>query len=243
MGRQRTGCAQWSPAKSTWLAILTLDGGGRKPVEMTGLPPHDAACTCTPKAPCEARAKAIAMVARYAKRAKDGGAVSADSRHTCEEFFDAWEASRDARGLRCMTRDRGRWRKWLSPHLGTRPIAEVTTRELEVLVASLDADVRAGKLAWKTAIHAWSLVTKMFDDAVRSKDLSLRMRSDNPAKLVRGPDRGPNRASAFLFPRDLSPLLACPTVPEWRRRIYAFATAFRAFPALRAFYARCTWAK
>ncbi len=111
----------------------------------------------------------------------------------------------------------------LAKHLDTKAISGVTTRDLENIVTALDRDVRAKKLSWKTAIHVWGLLTKLFDDACRSKDVALRARTDNPAKSVRGPDRGHDLASAFLFPAELIQLAACGLVPEWRRRLYVFA--------------------
>jgi hypothetical protein len=46
------------------------------------------------------------------------------------------------------------------------------------------------RLALKTAGNVWVLVTKMFDDAVNAKAREHRVRSDNPASGVRGPERG-----------------------------------------------------
>jgi hypothetical protein len=49
--------------------------------------------------------------------------------------------------------------------LGHLPIKDITRRELEPLVASLDAKVRVGKLSWRSALNTWTLVAKLFDDA------------------------------------------------------------------------------
>jgi integrase len=163
------------------------------------------------------------MAARLAKRALLTGAVPETSAETCDEYFDRWVRERERRGLRSTSSDCARWKKWISPHFGAKPIAAVTTRDLETFVASLDDAVRRSKLSWKTAVHVWGLVTKMMDDARRSKDLSLRVRSDNPAREVRGPDRGHDKASAFLFPTEITMLLECVAVPLFRRRIYALA--------------------
>lgn len=215
MGRQATGCAQWSESKGTWVAWITLKGGKRWPTPMTslGLSPHEPGCACTPKAPCAARAAAIAQAALVSRRARDRGAVDAVSEETCDDYFDRWVRERERRGLRSTSSDCGRWKKWIAPHLGPKAMAAVTTRDLETFVATLDDAVRRAKLSWKTAIHVWGLVTKMFDDARRSKDLSLRVREDNPAREVRGPDRGHDKASAFLFPTELDALTARPPSP------------------------------
>jgi integrase len=224
MGRQATGCAQWDKSKGMWVAWITLADKSRKPVPMAGLKlaPHAAGCPCRPKEPCDARRAAIVMASLMSKRARATGAVDVLSQETCDEYFGRWNDAREA-FIVTTADERGRWKKWLSPHVGTKPIASVTKRDLELLVSALDKDVRLGKLAWKTAIHAWGTCTKLFDDAARGKDLTLRCLETNPARDVRGPDRGHDRASAFLFPAELLTLLSCETVPLGRRRLYALA--------------------
>jgi hypothetical protein len=96
MSRKRTGCAIWDSKKDTWVALLTVGQKGsasRVPVPMVGLEPHGE-CPCTPKAPCDVRARAIAVAATYARRAVARGAVSAVSVETASEYFDRWSTSR-----------------------------------------------------------------------------------------------------------------------------------------------------
>lgn len=223
MGRPATGCAQWRDGK--WLAILSV-GAKRVPVEMPGLEPHPEGCACTVKAPCEVRAGATRQAAIVAKRARDRGALlpGDEGGETCGAYFIRWIAARKREGIVTTRDDEGRWRKWLEARLASRAIRGVTTRDLELLVQAIDKDVRAGKLAWRTSLHVWGLVTKMFDDACRSKDVGMRVRSDNPATNVRGPDRGPDKASAFLFPSEVTRLAACALVLQYRRRLYVFAS-------------------
>jgi len=116
-------------------------------------------------------------------------------------------------GLVTVSDDRGRFSKWIAPQLGTLEMGRVVARDLETFVSKLDANVRAGALSWKTAIHVWGLLTKLFD-AHRSKDLALRVRKDNPARDVRGPDRGDDRAGAYLFPVELAALLSCEKIGQ-----------------------------
>ncbi len=95
---------------------------------------------------------------------------------------------------------------------------------LEGLVEKLDAKVRAGAIAWKTAIHSWGLVTRMFADASGAKRRDLRVREDNPAAGVHGPDRGARRAKVYLYPEEFLQLVACPDVPLRWRRMFALTT-------------------
>ena len=69
----------------------------------------------------------------------------------------------------------------------------------------------------------WGLVTKLFDDAHRGKPRAFQVREDNPARDVRGPDRGQRPAKQFLYPTELSQLLACAEVPVQCRELYAVA--------------------
>jgi integrase len=106
------------------------------------------------------------------------------------------------------------------PRLGSRPMAKVMRAELEMFVEYLDGRVRASEkpIAWKTASHVWGLVTRMFADACGAKQRDLRVREDNPALGVHGPDGGVRKAKVYLWPSELLALVSCKDVPlEWRR--------------------------
>lgn len=153
------------------------------------------------------------------------GATSApnviEDGETMDRWFVRWLAEREERGLASTKDDDGRWRRWLFPLLGMRPVAAVSRRDLERVVEDLDRRVRAGELSWRTARHAWGLCTKMFSDACKSKRLDLRVREDNPARDVRGPDRGIDKAKSYLYPEELTALVSCETVPLRWRRLFA----------------------
>jgi integrase len=119
--------------------------------------------------------------------------------------------------------DRGHLRKWVLPTLGDDPITEVTRIKLERLVEELDENVRAGLLSWKTARNTWGVVSKMFDDACRSKVLALRVREDNPATSVRPPDEGVRKSKAYLYPSEFLALVTCERVPIRWRQLFAVA--------------------
>jgi integrase len=61
-------------------------------------------------------------------------------------------------------------------------------------------------------------------DSCASKRESLRVRLDNPAAGVRGPDRGAIKAKQWLYPSEVQKLLACERVPRRWRILYALAT-------------------
>jgi hypothetical protein len=53
---------------------------------------------------------------------------------------------------------------------------------------------------------------------------ALRVRDDNPALDVAGPDRGVHKAKAYLFPSEFRALVSCRKVPAAWRRMYAVTT-------------------
>jgi integrase len=185
---------------------VTLADGKRPLVPLDPTIPHED----------EARARACAAVVSAEARAIGG--VSVLVRETVAEFTTRWLPYRRERGITSVDDDKGRLRKWVLPIIGAFDVRRVGREDLEDLVCDLDARVRRGELSWKTAVHAWSLVTKLFDDATACKRRELRVRSDNPAKDVRGPDTGARKAKVYLYPAEFAKLMACDAVPvDWRR--------------------------
>jgi integrase len=150
-------------------------------------------------------------------------APAAEDGETMDAWVERWIADRRDRGLATARDDDGRWRRWLFPLLGVRPVASVQRIDLERVVEDLDRRVRAGELSWLTARHVWGQCTKMFSDASRSKRLDLRVREDNPAAGVRGPDRGVDKAKSYLYPDELLALVGCAAVPLRWRRLFALS--------------------
>lgn len=137
-------------------------------------------------------------------------------------YFYRWLADRQARGLDCRADD-GRFRRWVFPVLGSKPIQAVKPDDLRALVERLDDQVRAGELSWKTARHAWAMTSKMFADAKASKRAAFRLREDNPAAGLPPPDAGGDKSKAWLYPSELLAVVACAEVPLRWRRLFALA--------------------
>ncbi|MGD0678195.1 MAG: site-specific integrase, partial [Polyangiaceae bacterium] len=127
-------------------------------------------------------------------------------------------------GLSSIRNDRARYKKWISPLIGAESIATIPRRRIEEVVQSLDRAVQLGQLRWKTAINVWGVLSKMMKDASRSKVIELRVREDNPAREVQGPDRGVERAGPYLFPSDFLALMDCDRVPARWKRLIMLAT-------------------
>lgn len=214
-GRPATGSLRWARNANgayQWFVQITLADGSRPVVD---LDPR------IPEGDREA-AKAAALLVSAATRA--GESVSTRNLETVSEYAKRWLAARDARGLASVADDRGRLKAHVLPELGARDMRKVSRDDLERLVERLDAKVRAGAVSWKTTIHAWGLVTKMFSDATAAKDRSLRVRADNPALDVHGPDRGNRKAKVYLYPSEFLQIVSCAEVPLRWRRMFALTT-------------------
>jgi integrase len=176
-------------------------------------------------------AKVREKAASLSERARAGDAVlirkekvqekpqGEDVRH----YAGRWVDERDARGLLSADDDRGRLEKHVLPLLSDRATVEVTRADLEAVVEDLDRKVREDEIAWLTARNVWACMRKMFSDASASKVREFRVRDDNPAAGVRGPDKGAEKAKVYLYPSEFLKLVSCEAVPLQQRRVYAFS--------------------
>jgi len=179
---------------------------------------------CLPEGTSLEDAKAEARRLKAIAWAKGGRLIrshDAEQGESIDRYADRWLATRrdpkEARAhLRCHLLDVLGW---------DRPVVAITKDDVERVVRDLDGKVRSGTMRAKTARNIFGTLTKLLDDACSAKDLALRVLADrpNPADKVRGPDRGEDRQSAWLFPREASTLLACEAVPLRWRRVYALA--------------------
>lgn len=206
MGRPATGSVRYEGGR--WKARVTVNGRER----LIDIDPP----ITDPKARAQAVVEARAL-ADLARGFTDGSDPESE---LARDWFDRWLADKKARGQSAWTACRSHAKCHILTVIGTTPMRTVTKRQLETIVQSLDAAVARGEIRWKAASNIWSTVTKAFDDAHRSKVLELRVRDDNPAKDVRGPDRGVATAKVHLYPGEFLDLVSAPAVPRRRRRFY-----------------------
>lgn len=192
----------------------------------------------SPKSP-QARARALETGASITERlwSEGLGAVPrkpasrptvtlADSEDAAA-WFDLWIGHRERRGMTSTPENRSHYREHIEPVI-PKHIRDWTPEDLRALCRALDTKVQAGELSWKSAANVWGTATKMCQDAAESKLEPLRVRRDNPAKGVLGPDRGAETAKQYLYPSEVLRFLACAAVPlEWRRTV---ALAVYLFP-------------
>jgi integrase len=183
-------------------------------------------------------ARAAKQLERQRKREVEAGSYRpgsisklADQRPqlTVSKWFGEYHKHKAAKGLVTVGDMRGRFKNWIEPVIGALDMRAVGRSDLEKVVGKLDAaigervsDPEKG-LAWTTAANVWGDVTAAFDEACASKNADLRVREDNPATTVRGPERGIERAKPILYPSEVATLLNNEKVPVYWRRVYAVA--------------------
>jgi integrase len=203
MSRSRTGSLQRTK-DGRWQAVVTLADGSRK-----RLPPF-------------AKGTSEAMLAQ--KHAEQYSEVRIGSEPDNIQWFESWIARREQQGIASTRENRQHYRYHITPVLGARHIKYWTVDDLRKLSSTLDGRVVVAALSWKTARNVWDTVSKMLSDAVASKHAELRVRDDNPASGVRGPERGVRKGKQFIYPGEFLRLLNCEEVPEQWKTYVALAT-------------------
>lgn len=220
MPRVLSGHVEWkldtSDGVEKWFARVRLPTGEYPWMPLPAdIPHHD-----------EERAKQAAVELQYILR----GSVSTGSAESVGDYSDRWLKSRET--IVETSYDEGHLRLHVFPVLvrggkvkfGALPMRDVTTTDMREVVLNLDRkahDDRVKRFAWKSACNVWATLSKMFDDAVRHKDPSLQVLSENPCRDVKGPDRGAKKAKQYLYPSEFLLLWACEKVPLRFREMYA----------------------
>lgn len=182
-----------------------------------------------PDIPESDRAAAEAGALLVSDRARGGDGVVGDAiRESFAEYSKRWADEREARGLRSVRSDRYRLAHHVTPTLGPLDPRAFTRDDVERLRDGLDRSIVGGRMAWKTAANVWTLVTTICGDMVNAKRRDFRVRSDNPSRDVKPPERGVRKAKQYLYPSEFLALVSCPDVPlSWRRAVaiavYTFA--------------------
>jgi integrase len=215
MPRKKTGTIVRTKS-GLWQAVITLKDGSRKRL--------------TPFAKGTSEAAAREKAAAYAERAQAQGitrpkpaepVIKPEDSH--EPWFKLWCADRLARGYTTVDDSTGHYTKHIAPSIGDKPVKDWTAADMRKLCSDLDAKAQADTISWKTAFNIWGTATRMCDDACGSKVEALRVRDDNPAAGVRGPDRGAHKAKQFLYPSEVAAFVAHEDVPFLWRRLVAVA--------------------
>lgn len=161
--------------------------------------------------------------------------IASAAGETCDAWFERYVAYQRECGVTDPTKAT-RWNKWISPRIGSKPIALITRGDIEDIRDVLDGAVRGwiddgkGKerISGKSAMNVWSCLTSSFKAATSSKRRDLRVLEGkpNPCVGVEPPgDKNTRKArrKTFIRPNEAAQLLACDEIPiEWRE-VYAIA--------------------
>jgi integrase len=153
--------------------------------------------------------------------AKPAPGASLEGDVTLDAWGALWFQARAEGGKKSTRPDESKWNTWVVPRLGKLAMATITRTELEAWVEWIDRQVRAQRLAWKTAQLAWGLITSAMQTASAGKVKALRVRNDNPSKDVEPPEGGVAKSKVYLYPSEMLALLECELVPLAVRRAYA----------------------
>lgn len=147
--------------------------------------------------PLDDLAGAKACAARLAPKVKTASENGCIGPETVEAFAKRWIKHRTELGIASVKENERRLRLHILPELGRLDVTKVTRDHLEAFVEKLDArKTGSGEYDWRTAIHIWGDVRKMFSDAARKR--GLRVLDDNPAANVEPPRRGVTKSKQYL---------------------------------------------
>jgi integrase len=211
IGRPAGGQVKWTrnvrTGQTQWHARFTVKGKRTKFAPLDPSIPEQE----------EGRARECARAAH--EYLVNGGAVSAMTGETVEQYAQRWLKEREGR-VNSIRDDRGRLRLHVLPVLGRLEVAKFDRDDVERLRDALDRKIVKGALSWKTAANCWSLATSMADDMVNSKCRDLRVRTDNPTEKVRAPERGNEKAKQYLYPSEFLQFVSYEKIPlRWRRAV------------------------
>lgn len=145
---------------------------------------------------------------------------SPDNAETMSDWVARWFVQRQS--VR-VYEERLTWQVHIAPLLGGKTTAGLTREDLIEWVRQTDQAVRDRKIRAGTARRRWALLRSLVRDMCRSKQRDLRVRPDDVAAGVPGPDHVPQRAGTYLYPSEFLRLVRCSTIPLKRRRLYAIA--------------------
>jgi integrase len=232
--RKATGTVrvlQGESGKPQWHGKWTRADGSRTDWDELDPRIETAPCCAVSNPKCEHRRQAEACAARMAPKVRAASANGGKG-ETCDDYFDRLQLARKAEGIKSTSKDTYTWRKWVSPMIGPRPIAEVTRDHIEDVRNALDAQTkkyrateRAEGMSGKTAEIVWSIVRTTFKATCSARERALRVRDDDPSAGHKPPLSTPDRAKTFLYPVEVTKLLAFKDedVPRAWRETYAVA--------------------
>lgn len=154
---------------------------------------------------------------------------------TCNAWFDRFcKYRRDE--VASVDKDRSRWKHYIAPHIGPKPIAEVSADDIENIRDEIKRQVLAyraadnmrgpDRMAPKSGQNIWCVLTTAFKYAAgRHGPRELRVpelqgKGKNPCADIPPPPVGPSKLRHWIYPSELAAALASPkNALEWKEAI------------------------
>jgi integrase len=211
--------------RSYWRGRVTLADGKRRWLEprfSSELLARE--FTAEKSAEIESQGVTLAMVV---PNKKAGGGTG----ETCDEYFERLSEERRSEGIGRVKQEANTWRDWVSPIIGHLPIATIRRDDVENVRDALDLEVKKRRteglgagICGSTAKTNWGIVRSTFKHAVSARNRALRVRADDPTNGIIAPLSTAPPTKTFIYPVELTRLLACEKVPVKWRVTYCIAT-------------------
>lgn len=156
---------------------------------------------------------------------------------TCDDWHEDYLRACQAAGLATVKDKRGRWSKWISPHIGDKAPKQLTRDDVENVRDAIDDAIRAfhekgrGRthLAPKSGGNVWGELTVSLREMFSSKRRELRVLDVDLTAGVQPPETGGGeRLKCYPYPSEAVMVAACDAVPlAWREThmvaVYTYA--------------------
>lgn len=166
------------------------------------------------------------------RRTKQQATVPGAEGETCDAWYERFMAYRRSE-VGNVDDDLHCWTKWIRPHIGSKPIRDVSPDDIENIRDALTAAVIAyeaagnakgeGRIAPKTAQNIWTALTTPFKYAATRKgprELRVREPQGNPCLGIPPPRDGASKKRQWCRPGEILAVIGSPEVPrEWREAI------------------------
>ncbi len=144
----------------------------------------------------------------------------------CDDWHADYLKDCKAKGQSDTKSKAGRWRKWISPHIGHKAPTDLTRDHVEAVRDAIDGTIRAyreqgkggGRLAPKTGANVWGELTVSLREMYSSKNRALRVLDVDLTAGVQPPDTsGGEKLKCYPYPSEAVLVFSCEKILlAWR---------------------------
>ena len=152
---------------------------------------------------------------------------------TCDEWSARYFALHERRGTGTVKDMKWCWGAWISPEIGSTPIALLSRQKVMALRNELTRAMNEDDVSAKTVTNAWTVLTAALarafsDDCPGWESICVSTTTPNPASGMKPPATADQRDEdkrdrQWLYPREFARLVACEEISLAWRRTHALA--------------------